>query len=399
MLAFGFFVPAARVQPRPVPAFRHVIVVVFENKDRSEVLGNDAAPTFNVLAGRYATLGSYRAVAHPSLPNYLALVSGSTYGLTETCTACVFSGPSLADTLPRAHKTWKTYAEDLPWPGYTGASADGYAKKHNPFLYFRTVLKSPARRARVVPLTQFSRDLARRRLPSFSLVVPNLCNSMHDCSVATGDAWLRDFVTPLLKTSELRGSVVFVIFDEGTTDDGGGGDVAASCYGEDPAPEAYGVNVARDTWELALVGAARAAGLPILGLCRGVQVLNVAAGGTLIQHLPVGTDESHKQYERDCETVHPVEVDPGSLLATITGPREFGVNTLHHQAVADVGAGLRPVAWAPDGVIEAVESVDGRPLLGVQWHPELLTHQPPHDRLFAWLVQAAGDRRAATRVA
>jgi putative glutamine amidotransferase len=179
----------------------------------------------------------------------------------------------------------------------------------------------------------------------------------------------------------------------------GGGDVAASCYGEDPVPEAYGVDVARDAWELALVAAARAAGLPILGLCRGVQVLNVAAGGTLIQHLPVGTDASHKQYERDGETVHAVEVDPGSLLAAITGQRAFGVNTLHHQAVADVGSGLRPVAWAPDGVIEAVESDAERPLLGVQWHPELITHLSPHGRLFAWLAQAAADRRAATRVA
>jgi putative glutamine amidotransferase len=173
-------------------------------------------------------------------------------------------------------------------------------------------------------------------------------------------------------------------------------DVAAACYGADPAPEAYGVDVARDAWELALVAAARAAGLPILGLCRGAQLLNVAAGGTLVQHLPVGTDESHKQYERDCETVHTVEVDPASLLAAITGQRAFGVNTLHHQAVAEVGASLRPVAWAPDGVIEAVESVDGLPLLGVQWHPELLTHQPPHDRLFAWLAGAAADRQGGT---
>jgi putative glutamine amidotransferase len=118
----------------------------------------------------------------------------------------------------------------------------------------------------------------------------------------------------------------------------------------------------------------------------------VAAGGTLVQHLPVDTDDSHKQYERDCETVHSVEVEPSSRLAAIAGQRTFGVNTLHHQAVASVGAGLRPVAWAPDGVIEAVESSDDRPLLGVQWHPELLTHQPPHDRLFAWLVQAAANR-------
>ena len=176
----------------------------------------------------------------------------------------------------------------------------------------------------------------------------------------------------------------------------GGGDVVASFYGEDPAPEAYGADAARDTWELALVAAARTAGLPVLGVCRGAQVLNVAAGGTLIQHLPVRTNEPHREYERDRETVHPVEVEPGSLLAQITGPRSFGVNSLHHQAVADVGSTLRPVAWAPDGVIEAVESDGGGPLLGVQWHPELLTHQSPHGLLFAWLAQAAANRQSRT---
>jgi len=172
----------------------------------------------------------------------------------------------------------------------------------------------------------------------------------------------------------------------------GGGDVAASWYGEDPAPEAYGVDTARDAWELALTAAAKSAGLPILGVCRGAQVLNVAAGGSLIQHLPIRTDEPHRDYERDRETIHSVEVDPSSLLAAITGQQAFGVNTLHHQAVAEVGSTLCPVAWAPDGIIEAVESVDGHPLLGVQWHPELLTHQPPHGQLFAWLARAANDR-------
>jgi putative glutamine amidotransferase len=172
----------------------------------------------------------------------------------------------------------------------------------------------------------------------------------------------------------------------------GGGDVAASWYGEDPAPEAYGTDAARDAWELALVAAAGAADLPVLGVCRGAQVLNVAAGGTLIQHLPVRTDEPHRELKRDRDTVHLVEVDPVSLLAAITGQRAFGVNSLHHQGVADVGSGLRPVAWAPDGVIEAVESLH-HPQLGVQWHPELLTHQPPHGQLFAWLVEAAADRQ------
>lgn len=175
----------------------------------------------------------------------------------------------------------------------------------------------------------------------------------------------------------------------------GGGDVAPSLYGEAPAPEVYGVDASRDAWELALVAAARAARLPVLGICRGLQVVNVATGGTLIQHLPTFTDEPHREYERDREAVHPVEVGPASLLATVTGQPSFGVNSLHHQAVATVGGGLRAVAWAPDGVVEAVESSDDDNLLAVQWHPELLTPDPPHDRLFAWLVRAAVEPRVA----
>jgi phosphatidylinositol-3-phosphatase len=217
VLAFGLFVPAARVQPRPVPAFRHVIVVVFENKDRSEVLGKRTAPEFNRLAARYASLSRYHDVQDKSLPNYLALVSGSTHGVAHDCTDCVVSAPSLADTLPTRGKTWKTYAEGLPRPGFTGASAGRYVKRHNPFLYFQSVLRSPKRLARIVPLSQFKRDLSRRALPSFSLVVPNLCNDMHDCPVATGDTWLRRFLKPLMSSGELAGGVVFVIFDEAST--------------------------------------------------------------------------------------------------------------------------------------------------------------------------------------
>ncbi len=168
----------------------------------------------------------------------------------------------------------------------------------------------------------------------------------------------------------------------------GGGDVAAWCFGQQAVPEASGVDPARDAWEVALVAAAAAAALPILGICRGAQLLNVAAGGTLVQHLPTVTSLPHRVPERDCESVHTVEVEPSSLLAAITGAGPFGVNSLHHQAVDQVGAGLRPVAWAPDGVIEAIESVD-RPQVGVQWHPELLTDRFEHAQLFRWLVEHA----------
>jgi phosphatidylinositol-3-phosphatase len=211
-----------------VPAFRHVLVVVFENKERSEVAGS---PTFAALARRYASLTGYDAVAHPSLPNYLALVSGSTQGITSDCTTCVVDAPSLADTLTAAHRTWKAYAEGLPSPGWTGAYSGRYAKKHDPFLYFRSVLRNRAQRRRVVPYTRLAADVASNRLPDFALVVPDLCNGMHDCSVATGDTWLRTRIVPLLAKPALRRSVVFVVFDEGRTAVGGSGNVAALVLG------------------------------------------------------------------------------------------------------------------------------------------------------------------------
>jgi hypothetical protein len=220
--------PAATSNP---PHFRHVVVVVMENKEADEVVSNASAPTFARLAGRYASLTDYHGVAHPSLPNYLALVSGSTQGITDDCTDCTVDAPSLADTLARAHKTWKTYAEGLPAPGFAGASAGRYAKKHDPFAYFRSVAASSARMRRIVPLAQLRRDLAAGRLPSFSLVVPDLCHDMHDCSVAVGDRWLQTFLAPLLRSRRLAGSVVFVVFDEGTTALGGGGHVPALALG------------------------------------------------------------------------------------------------------------------------------------------------------------------------
>src|SRR5215471_6764916 len=152
-----------RVAPPAVrlPHFTHVVVVVFENHESSSIAGNPDAPTFNALARRYATLTDYTAVTHPSLPNYLALVSGSTQGITSDCTDCAVGARSLADTLGADRKSWKTYAEDLPYPGFTGASSGRYAKKHDPLLYFRDVVDSRVRRRRVVPFTQLTGDLRR----------------------------------------------------------------------------------------------------------------------------------------------------------------------------------------------------------------------------------------------
>ena len=198
-----------------MPAFERVVVIVFENKAPAAVLGNSAAPTFNALASHNAVLSRYSSITHPSLPNYLALVSGSTHGIRSDCSSCLVSGPSLADTLERAHRSWKAYAEGLPRPGFTGCCAPRYAKRHVPFLYFRRVVTRPARLRRVVPLRQISTDLESGRLPDFSLVVPNLCHDMHDCAVGAGDTWLGRFLPPLLRNPQLENGVVFLVFDEG----------------------------------------------------------------------------------------------------------------------------------------------------------------------------------------
>ncbi len=268
--------PAAAPRAVAVPDFTHVVVVVFENHEASEIAGNPDAPTFNSLARKYARLTRYDAITHPSLPNYLALVSGSTHGITSDCTDCIVAARNLADTLAAAHKTWKTYAEDLPRPGYTGGSSGRYAKKHDPFLYFRDVVDSRVRRNRVVPFTQLVRDLRARRLPDFSLVVPNLCDDMHDCSVATGDAWLKAHVVPLLGLRQLRGGVVFVVFDEGGSDAGGGGHVEALALGPrvrlhsvfSRATNHYGLlRTIEDAWRLPHLGLS-AKGTPIGGIWR-----------------------------------------------------------------------------------------------------------------------------------
>ena len=171
----------ANAVPPNVPSFDHVIVVVFENKDRADVVGSTAAPTFNSLGRRYAELVGYRAVAHPSLPNYLALVSGSTHGIHDDCTDCVVNAVSLADTLALAHRTWKTYAEGLPSPGFTGAGSGTYAKKHDPFLYFANVLRrQPGCTASFRP-----RALAEIWTPDNSLRLPRL-GASNDAAPITG---------------------------------------------------------------------------------------------------------------------------------------------------------------------------------------------------------------------
>ena len=152
----------------------------------------------------------------------------------------------------------------------------------------------------------------------------------------------------------------------------GGGDVAPEYFGEKRHPKLGTVNEARDATEMALISAARRLGMPVLAICRGIQVLNVECGGSLIQDIPAqrpGALEHDGHASRD-KAVHAVEIDSNSILGLATGVTRLDVNSVHHQAIDRLGNGLRVTATAPDGIIEGVESTDDWWILAVQWHPE-----------------------------
>jgi putative glutamine amidotransferase len=150
----------------------------------------------------------------------------------------------------------------------------------------------------------------------------------------------------------------------------GGGDVHPEHYGQELHPETNTLDTRRDEFELALLRRARQREMPVLGICRGIQLVNVGYGGTLVQHLPDVTGLDHEQLDAWDALAHTIEIASDSRLAGMMGATAMDVNSVHHQAVDRLGAGLRAVAWADDGVVEAVEH-ETDPVLAVQWHPEL----------------------------
>ncbi|MGZ4290879.1 MAG: alkaline phosphatase family protein [Gaiellaceae bacterium] len=269
--------PSAQATRGALPHFAHVVVVVFENRSSEAVLGYRGAPTFNRLAARYALLRNYRAVAHPSLPNYLALVSGSTHGIRNDCVSCLVGGASLADTIRRAGLTWRAYVEGYKGPGARPAHAIPFFARI-PFLRFDGVTDSTRQLRDIQPLSSFTKAVRAGRLPSFSLVVPNLCHDMHYCSIATGDRWLRGFVGPLLRSPAMQRSVLFVTFDEGESRDhlGGGGPVSTIVAGPLVRPHVQPgrpythyslLRTIEDAWGLPRLGQSATAA-PITGIWR-----------------------------------------------------------------------------------------------------------------------------------
>ena len=227
--------PAGSLGAAPVPAYAgidRIVVIVMENHSYSGIVNNRAAPYLNSLIHRYGLATKYTGVAHPSEPNYVALFSGSTQGITDDGVH-VLAGRSLADQLEARRKTWRVVAENLPPHCYSGATAYGgadgagwYARKHEPAIMFTSIATNPARCANITDLRHFALTAA-----NFQLVVPNMCHDMHDCSVGAGDAFLARFVGPITRSAAFAHTLVVITFDEGTDGAGGGGRVATVLVG------------------------------------------------------------------------------------------------------------------------------------------------------------------------
>jgi hypothetical protein len=197
------------------------MVIVMENRESSSVLGQPDAPYINSLANSYGSATQWYGVSHPSLPNYLAMISGSTQGVQDDGTGYTFGGPTLVDQLAGRGIGWKAYMEDMPSPCFGGASSGGYAKKHDPFMYFTSITSNPAQCARVVPGGELATDLANGTAPPFIFVTPNLCNDGHDCGNATADSWLKGEMQTVMNSSWYgRGASVVITWDEGGSSSG-----------------------------------------------------------------------------------------------------------------------------------------------------------------------------------
>lgn len=243
---------------------------MLENREYEEVVGNPEAPYLNHLIARGAIATNYYAVDHPSLPNYLALLGGSTFGIEENCTECVVAGPNLATQLSRAGISWRAYMEDAPYPCFTGSSYDRYAKRHNPFVYFPSITALPRRCDNVVPATYLAAALEWHRLPAFAWLTPDLCQDAHDCPLSVADYYLYKLVPRITRQLGPHGLLI-VTFDEGLSDAGccdlpGGGQIATVLVGPD-IPRGREISLLADHYSL-LASLEDRFGLPRLRLAR-----------------------------------------------------------------------------------------------------------------------------------
>jgi hypothetical protein len=268
----------------------HLIVVIEENHSLQQIIGSRDAPFINRLAARGMLLTSYHAITHPSLPNYVALLSGRVGGIRNDCERCTIAGPTLVGQLEARHISWAAYLEGLPGPCSTVPGSGAYTEAVDPFMHAATIRGFPARCDRVVPFRRFHADLAASRLPTVAFVSPNLRDDMHSGPVPAADDWLHRLVGDLEASPVWRQDTrVVVTFDEGTRSDtrsccdglGRGGLIPTVVAGPRVRP---GVDATPYTHYSLLRSIEAAYGLPFLGHAgdrRTATIPAVAGGGGL----------------------------------------------------------------------------------------------------------------------
>jgi acid phosphatase len=200
-----------------VPNFDHIFLIVMENHSYDQIIGSAQAPYINGLADQYGLATAYSAVANGSLPNYLALTGGSTFGMTD-CNSCSVSAPNIAtDRVGPSGRTWKAYMESMPSPCFVGDSPP-YVQRHNPFIYYDDVRTNKTECNKIVPYGEFSTDVASTSTtPSLVWITPNLDDDMHDGTIAQGDTWLSNEVPRILNSPAwtTQRSLIMITWDEG----------------------------------------------------------------------------------------------------------------------------------------------------------------------------------------
>ncbi len=217
--------PHVATTPKPA-AIAHIFLILMENHSAGQIIGNPAAPYINALASRYSLATDYSALFHPSLPNYIALTSGSNQGITDDrsppSAGYAVNAVNIADRIEASGRSWKSYGESMPAPGYANDTAL-YATRHVPFLYYTDVLDNATRLKRhVVPFGRLAADLrSAGTTPDYAFITPNLCSDMHDCPVSVGDRWLSRVVPTILGSPAFTTSrsLLVITWDEGTGGD------------------------------------------------------------------------------------------------------------------------------------------------------------------------------------
>jgi hypothetical protein len=226
---------ATRSQPNTTgPHANYVVVVIMENRDYKLVIGSKSAPYINgTLVPEAALMTDSHAIGHPSQPNYLAFFSGSTQGVKDDSCPHSFSTANAGAELLAAGKTFDGYSESMPTDGYTGCYSGKYARKHNPWVNFTNV-----------PSTSNLIYKHFVKPPStLTIIVPNLCHDMHDCSTRTGDEWLSDNLPPILSYNAANNGLLILTWDEAAPDNNGKNQIATLLVGPMVKPGSYSQNI------------------------------------------------------------------------------------------------------------------------------------------------------------